>query len=339
MVGSHHIHQIANAVKRICEGKIVSLTGEKNEIKLCMPKINQNRVIGITQILEGCLGNCTYCMTRYAKGGLFSYPKEKIIENVKNDLKNGCREIWLTSQDNGAYGLDEGNAELPGLLNEIASLKGKFFLRLGMMNPNHALNILDKLIECYKNDKMFKFLHVPLQSGSDKVLRDMNREYKSKDFIKIIKKFKKEFPNLTISTDIIAGYPTEKEGDFYDTLNVIREIRPSVLNISKFWPRQKTTAAKLEQLDANVIKKRATEAMNIHREIAFEENKKMIGWQGACLVDRHGFGDTFLARNTGYKLIILRGKNLLGKFLNVKITRAMPHYVFAEIADEKTGDI
>lgn len=333
LVGSHNIHEIAKAVKKISERKIVSLTGKKNEIKLCMPKINQNKIIGITQILEGCLGNCSYCITRYAKGRLFSYPKEKIIENVKNDLKNGCKEIWLTSQDNAAYGLDNGKNELPELLNEIISLKGKFFLRLGMMNPNNLSNILDKLIECYKSDKMFKFLHIPLQSGSDKVLRDMNREYKTKDFIKIIKKFKKEFPSLAISTDIIVGYPTETEKDFKDTLAIIREIKPSILNISKFWPRDGTEAAKLKQLDANVIKKRAIEAMNIHKEIALEGSKRMIEWKGICLVDKHGFEDTFLARNIDYRLLILKGKNLLGKFLNVKIARATPHYVFADIID------
>lgn len=334
LTGSHHIHEIRNAIKKIYEGKIACLTGQKNEVKLCMPKISKNKIIGITQILEGCLGNCSYCITRHAKGGLFSYPQERIIENIRNDLKNGCKEIWLTSQDNAAYGVDGGEAKLPELLNEIFNLNRKFLVRVGMMNPNHALKILDELVECYKNEKMFKFLHVPLQSGSDKVLKDMGREYKASDFIRIIKKLKEEFPNLTLSTDIIAGYPTETERDFQETLKVIRETKPDILNISKFWPREKTEAAKLEQLDAQEVKGRATEAMEIHRIIALEENRKMINWQGMCLVDRHGFDDTYLARNRDYNLIALNGKNLLGKFLNARIKEATPHYLFGDVIEK-----
>lgn len=334
LVGSHYIHNIANAVKKISERKIVSLIGQKDEVKLCMPKINKDRVIGITQILEGCAGKCSYCITRNAKGSLFSYPKEKIIKNVINDINNGCKEIWFTSQDNAAYGIDEGKASLPGLLNETLSLRGKFFLRLGMMNPNHALKILDELVECYKNEKMFKFLHIPLQSGSNKVLGDMNRDYKVQDFIKITKRFKKEFPALTISTDIIVGYPTETEKDFHETLSVIKDVKPGVLNISRFWPRNGTEAAKLKQLKANAAKKRATELMNLHSKIALEESKKVIDWQGICLIDKHGFDNTWLARNGDYKLIVLKGKNLLGKFHNVEIKSATPHYLFADLIEK-----
>jgi MiaB-like tRNA modifying enzyme len=334
LIGSHYLHEIRNAIKKISQGKIVCLRGQKNEVKLCVPKINKNKVIGITQILEGCLGNCSYCITRQAKGRLFTYPQEKIIENIRNDLKNGCKEIWLTSQDNAAYGLDEGKAKLPELLNEIFNLKGKFFVRLGMMNPNHVLKILDELVECYKNEKMFKFVHIPLQSGSDKVLNDMEREYRASDFIRIIKKFRKEFSNITLSTDIIVGYPTETEKDFQETLKIIREAKPDILNISKFWPREKTEAAKLEQLDAKEVKGRATEAMEIHKIIALEENRKMINWRGMCLVDRHGFDNTYLARNRDYKLIALNGKNLLGRFLNAKIKAVTPHYLFGDVIEK-----
>lgn len=331
LVGSHHMSEIAKAVRELSKRKIVCLIGQKNEIKLCMPKINTNKIIGITQILEGCVGNCSYCITRYAKGRLFSYPKEQVIKNVKNDLQNGCKEIWLTSQDNAAYGLDEEKADLPSLLNKVIELRGRFLLRLGMMNPNHLMQILEEMIECYKKEKMFKFLHIPLQSGSNKILKDMKRDYKKEEFVKIVKKFREEFPAITISTDVIVGYPTEREADFQDTLQIIRDTKPSVLNISKFWPREGTEAAKLGQLSVDKSKKRAIDLMNLHKSIAFEENKKSVGWQGMCLVDKYGFENTWLARNINYNLIILKGENLIGKFLNVKVTKAMPHYLFADV--------
>jgi MiaB-like tRNA modifying enzyme len=246
LVGSHNIHSICNVVKKIIGKQRSELIEQKNEIKLCMPKLRQNGVIGITQILEGCLGECAYCITRYAKGRLFSYPQEKILQNIKQDLQNGCKEVWLTSQDNAAYGIDNGDYALPELLNQILSLKGRFMLRLGMMNPNHVLKIMNDLLECYRNEKMFKFLHLPLQSGSNKVLRDMKRQYGTEDFSKIVDAFKERFPSLTLSTDVIVGYPTETDEDFKKTLGAISKVKPNILNISKFWAHEGTEANKLK---------------------------------------------------------------------------------------------
>ena len=174
IIGSHYIHKIPSTIKKMTSGKKIEKAGIANEMKLCMPKIKQNKIIGITQILEGCTGNCSFCITKKAKGELFSYPESMIIKNIKYDIATGCKEIWLTSQDNAAYGLDKGEYKLVKLLNKITNIKGKFLIRIGMMNPNHVLNILEDLIQCYYSEKIFKFLHIPLQSGSDKILEDMN---------------------------------------------------------------------------------------------------------------------------------------------------------------------
>lgn len=337
LVGSHNIHEICKAVRKISEGKAAEFIEKKNEIKLCMPRLRQNSVIGITQILEGCVGECAYCITRFAKGKLFSYPLEKIVQNIKQDLEAGGKEIWLTSQDNAAYGLDKGkgNYMLPKLLDEIIELKGKFMLRLGMMNPNHVLNILDELLECYENEKMFKFLHLPLQSGSNNVLKDMKRQYKVEDFLKIVEKFRKRFPSLTLSTDIIVGYPTETDSDFRRSVEIVKETKPQVLNISKFWPRQGTGASMLKEMDAEIVKARATELMQLHEKIALYEHEKMVGKECECLVDKKGFENTWLAHNLNYKLIVVKGNNLLGKFLKVKIVKAKPHYLIGKIIENK----
>jgi len=257
LLGIHHIKDICKLIRKIYENNYHKdeFLAENQEEKLCLPKIPCRNKIGITQLSEGCLGNCSFCITKIVKGKLFSYPEARILENIQNDLKAGCREIWLTSQDNASYGLPE-KRKLLELMKKILALKGKFIIRLGMMNPENVLPILQELIEIYKNKKMKKFLHLPLQSGSNRILRLMNRKYSVEDFLFIVKKFKEEIPDLFLSTDIIVGFPGEEEKDFQASLNIIKEIKPQQLNISKFWTRKGTEAEKMKQIDKSIIKER-----------------------------------------------------------------------------------
>ena len=331
LLGSHHVNEVIKAVNSLLEGKPIHLISKQEEIHLCKPKSYKNRIIGITQISEGCMGDCSYCIVRLAKGFLNSYPAENIIKNIQNDLDSGCREIWLTSQDCSAYGLDKPQKKifLPDLLKSILAIKGKFQLRLGMSNPNHILPILDELSEIYKNPKMFKFLHIPLQSGSDKVLKEMNRRYKSEDFVKIIKKLRKKIPDITVSTDIIVGYPTESEEDFEETIELLRETRPDIINIARFWPMPGTKASALTGLPQKVIMERTQKLMALHKRIALENNSKWIGWTGKALDDENNFGNLYTARDDSYKHIIVQSKErILGKTVEVRIVRADAHHLF-----------
>jgi len=311
------------------EKQLEEFVKKKKEIKLLLPKFTSDKQ-GITQISEGCLGNCNFCITRFAKGSLFSYPEERIIENVRNDLSKGCKEIWITSQDNAAYGLDEGKQNLPELLEKITQLKYFFKLRIGMMNPNNVLTILPELIEEYKNKKIYKFLHLPVQSGSNKILKAMNRFYTKEDFIKIVDAFRKEIPEINISTDIITGYPGETEEEWKETIELIKETRPDILNITKFWPRKLTPLAKKKQ--EKTASKRAKQLMSLHLSINEEKNKKFIGKIENVLVYDKGWEGTFLARDKDYRQIIVKSeKNILNRFIKVKITEAKPHYLIGRI--------
>lgn len=313
--------------------KALKYLTQRNEVKLNLPKISDKKFIGITQISEGCLGECAYCITRFAKGKLFSYPREEIVKSVKQDLNSGAKEIWLTSQDCANYGNDNGGHELPKLLNDILKIKSKFYLRVGMMEPNNVLKILPDLIEIYKENRMFKFLHLPVQSGSDKILKAMKRKYKVKDVLKIVKEFRNVFPDAHLSTDVIVGFPKETEKDFQQTYNLIKEIKPETINVSKFWSRQMTRAAKMpSQIDTDTKKARAIKILKLHKDICNENQKKFLNTEHKVLVDSRGFENTWLARDKNYKLFAVHSReNILGKIVNVKVTRVTPHYLISDI--------
>ena len=254
--------------------------------------------------------------------------KEK---DAKNALSEGVREIWLTSQDCGCYGMDT-RTNLPGLLRRVCALEGEYMIRVGMMNPNHALSFLDELVDAYKNPRVYKFLHVPVQSGDDIVLKDMNRFYTVKDFTKIVKEFRKEIPKITISTDIIAGFPTEDDVSFQRSLELLEDIRPDVLNISRFWVRPGTEAAKMKQLHGRVTNQRSRRVAEAFNAIALANNRRWIGWEGSVLVSEKGKRGDYCARNYAYKPVILKDKrDIMGRFLNVRISDATKNDLRGEI--------
>lgn len=243
-----------------------SISSKKNEKRISLPRIRKIKDIAIINIAQGCVSNCSYCSVKFARGSLKSYEIKDIVREVKKAARDGCKKIYITSQDNGCYGFDI-KTNLPKLLKEIIKVKGDFRIRVGMANPGHVIKFLPKLIQVYKSDKIIKFLHIPVESGSDAVLKDMNRNYKVKDFKKIIHRFRKEIPGIDISTDIICGYPSETERDFRETSRLIKEVKPDVLNISKFGSRPGTKAAKLKQLPSQVIKGRSVMLTKLWRSM------------------------------------------------------------------------
>jgi len=338
-LGINHIKDVLNLIKdwqenQLNEKKQQAYLSERFEEKLILPKVPQNKIISITQIAEGCSGNCSYCKTRLAKGNLRSYPQEDIVKSIENDLQNGVKEVWLTSQDNAAYGIDRSKkSELPELLKRILALKHRFKLRLGMANPNNILPILDELIEIYKNKKMFKFLHIPVQSASNSVLKHMNRYYTIEDAGKIIKKFRKEIPDITIATDIIVGYPTETEEDHKKNLEFIKNYKPDILNLSKFSSHKQTPAGKLKVLPKSIVRKRTKELMQLHRETARENKTKFLGKIIKVLVDKRVPNTEKLhqARDDNYNLVIVKcDKADLRKEIKVKITNLGLHTIIGE---------
>jgi MiaB-like tRNA modifying enzyme len=297
--------------------------------KLGKKRVLKNSVVGIVPVSEGCRwGRCGFCIVPFTRGRFVSHPLDKIMEEASRLISMGVKEIWLTSQDMGSYGLDLGRNMLPQLVNSIASLPGEFWIRIGMMNPIYLKPILRELAEAYLHPKVYKFLHLPVQSGSDKILRAMNRGYTTSTFREIIEYMKSRISELTVSTDIIVGYPGEDEEDFEETIKLIREIEPDSVNISKFFPRPHTPSEKLPQLDPRIIKERSRYITKVATEIAYKKNLKWIGWTGVALIDEIGEKGEAIARNIYYKPIVLKdecGHILLGRKIEVEVVDAKPH--------------
>ena len=320
LLGPEDLNRTVETVKAAIKG-VQSIHLEGTILpNLLFPRIRRNQIIGIVKISSGCLGNCTFCQVKIAKGELTSYSPISINSEVKVALKNGCKEIWLTSQDNGCYGKDIGT-DLVSLSNSILSIKGDFKIRLGMMNPEYVHNMIDKLMSVLRDEKFFKFLHLPVQCGSNLVLKAMRRTHTVEDFINSVKRFRHDFPLSTLSTDIIVGYPTETEEDFQKTINLIKEIKPDIVNISKYGARPGTQSERMLQLDSRIVKARSKELHRIVQDTTLLNNVQWIGWRGKVLIDEKVRG-AVVGRNFAYRPVIIKKQITLGKVLDIEVINA-----------------
>ena len=227
LLGPNSIGKTLEVIRSTLDGKKVVELQDSDIRKVGLPKIRLNPAIGIVEIASGCMSECTFCQTKLAKGDLQSYRIGDIVRQVNTELSDGCSEIWLTSTDNGCYGFDI-DTNLPEMINSVSDIPEKFFIRVGMMNPMYMPRIRNELLKSFESNKIFKFLHIPVQSGSDKVLNDMKRGHTAKTFRDTVEKFRNKFPNFSISTDIIVGFPTETEDDFEQTLRLLEQTRPDL---------------------------------------------------------------------------------------------------------------
>jgi threonylcarbamoyladenosine tRNA methylthiotransferase CDKAL1 len=329
LIGTKQIHNVVAVVEEALNDNVIHAleTGEMPPLNL--PKVRKNPVVEIIPINRGCLSACTFCKTKEARGNLQSYPVQEIVTLASNAVQQGVKEIWLTSQDTFCYGFDLGT-NLAFLVEHLIQIPGKFKIRIGMGNPVHLKNIKDQLFPLLKQEKVFKFLHIPAQSGSNKVLKDMRRGNTNEEFLSFVQEIKSMIPNVTLATDIIVGYPTETDDDHWQTLETMKKTSIPVMNISRFWPRPGTPAAKLKQLAGDVVKHRSKIITDIHQNISRLDNEKWVGWEGEVLVDEQGDGQ-WLARNDAYKQIILQGDFQLGQWVRVKVTKALTYGLIGEV--------
>ena len=293
-----------------------------------LPKFSR-RLIFTVPIAEGCRGSCAYCIVRVARGPLRSYRPEAIVRAVKGAVEKGAREVRLTAQDTGVYGLDIGT-NLAELLQAICAIKGRFMIRVGMMNPDAALRILDELLEAYEDPKVYKFVHLPVQTGDDELLKAMGRRYTVQDFLTVVDAFRKRFPELSLATDIMVGLPGEDEEAFERTMALLKRVRPDKTHVARYTPRPHTRAASMPEQVPEPEKKHRSRLMSaLALRIGLERNKALVGKRLRCLVLEEGREVGQLeARSMNYKPVYFKGPRcLLGEFLELDIIGAGPYFL------------
>lgn len=208
-----------------------------------------------------------------------------------------------------------------------------------MMTPNLVMDIQESLIAAFGSDKIFKFVHLPVQSGDNTVLKNMNRFYTIQEFKEIVEIFRGEFPDLTLATDVIVGFPGETKQAFQNTMDLLKTIKPDVVNVSKFFARPKTAALDIKEgiVDKEEIKQRSSVMSELTKKLSSERNKRWIGWTGKILVDEKGkVSNSWMGRNFAYKPIIVNSeKNLLGKIVTVEVSETFGTYLKGEAIKEQ----
>ncbi len=329
LISPDNIHKVDLAIKSALRNEKVVLIGKNgiDKSKLCEVKLRlRENAIAIVSISEGCVGRCSFCATRFARGRLRSFSIESIVEEVRQCVRMGFKEIQLTSQDTGAYGLDRGRHMLPELLERISEIEGDFRVRVGMMNPHHAVKMLDDLINAFSSPKIYKFVHVPVQSGDNEVLRHMMRDHTVEDYVEVVRAFRKAFDDVMVSTDIIVGYPTETEDAFWRSYELLRETEPDIVNITRFSKRPFTPASKLKDIPDWIKKERSRKLTKLARGIGLRRNRRFIGRKLRVLITKRGKGETFMARAESYRPVILK-EGEIGTFVEAKIVDCAFNYL------------
>jgi len=290
--------------------------------------------IGILPIARGCMSNCSYCITKFATGRIDSPPVAENVEKARALVHAGASEIRVTGQDTGVYGWDEGERKLPELLDRICAIEGDFRVRLGMANPGGVHGIHEELAEVFAdNEKLYNFIHLPVQSGSDDVLEEMRRQHRVEKFREVVETFDDRLAHWTLSTDFIVGFPTETDADHEQSMELLDEVRPEKINVTRFSKRPGTDAAEMKGLGGQTKKDRSKAMSELKMDVVGEAYQSMVGERHEVLVVEEGTGGSVKCRDGAYRQLIVQHASdhgvEPGDFLTVEVTGAQSVYAFA----------
>ncbi|XP_071451029.1 threonylcarbamoyladenosine tRNA methylthiotransferase [Hetaerina americana] len=333
VIGVQQIDRVVEVVEETLKGNTVRLLKSKREkgrgrlggAPLDLPKVRRNPLVEIIPINTGCLNQCTYCKTKHARGELGSYPPEEIVARAEQCFEEGVRELWLTSEDTGAYGRDIG-ASLPELLHRLTDIIPEgCMMRVGMTNPPYILEHLKEMAVVLSHPRVYSFLHIPVQSGSDSVLADMKREYCRADFENVVDFLKERVPGITIATDIICGFPTETEADFAETMDLCKKYKFPSLFINQFFPRPGTPAARMPRLLPAEVKRRTRELSEFFQSYQPYAHK-VSEVQDILVTELSHDKQHYVGHNKFYEQVLVpKDPDLLGRMVTVKIVAAQKH--------------
>ena len=319
------VSKILEAIDAAERGEARVFSGGKDKGDL--PRVYTAPILRIPA-QDGCVGSCNFCQTKIARPKLKSLTLRQIKRWVEEGIKRGAKEIQITGQDTGAYGMDIGT-DLPAMLREILSVEGDFMIRLGMINPAHAKRFLPELLKILENPKFYKFLHIPVQTGSETVREDMERLHTVADFEHVVEKLRENFPDLTLSTDIIVGYPTESVEDYEKTKELLMRISPDIVNISKYSSRRGTGASLMKKIPTQEVKRRSKELSEIVHELTKKRNSRYLGQEADVLITE--LQKTPTGRTRNYKQVCINSDLELGKWVRAKIVDNNHGSLFGEL--------
>jgi threonylcarbamoyladenosine tRNA methylthiotransferase CDKAL1 len=261
--------------------------------------------VGIVQLAQGCAGQCTYCITRVARGPLKSFTQEEILAQVRAFVQSGTYEIQLTAQDVSAWGMDIGQS-LPHLLVGLDKIPGRHRIRVGMMNPATVREQTGDLIEAFAGDHIFRFIHLPVQSGSDAVLTRMGRGYTVAEFEKIVRSFREQYPGITVATDMIVGFCGETTADFSASVDLIRRVKPAKVNVTRYSRRPFTPIAREKDYPDHIKKDRSRIMNSVAEEVYASLNAVQLGKTVPFMVTESLRKGSVMARSPEYTGIVIR---------------------------------
>ncbi len=322
LVSPQNSHRVWEAVES--DRRVILLGGVRDTRWMPLPRVE--RAVATIMIQEGCLGDCSFCITKKARRTLRSYPPDLIVERVRELVERGAREIRLTGQDTAAYGVDlPGRPTLVDLLWSILDrVKGEYRVRVGMMTPEMALRLIDDLIEAYRDERVYKFFHIPVQSGSDKVLRIMNRNYTVSDYIAMAESIRGAYPDSMLATDIIVGHPGEDEEDFQATLHLVERLEFDRVHVAQYTLRPHTRSAAMPQLPDSVKKERSKRLMKLVERVGLKRHSRYKGRVVRALVAGRAYrrGSAVARLDNYYPVIIPDRPGLAGSWVLIRVEDA-----------------
>ena len=325
--GTHNIHHLPNLIKKIEEtrDRVVEVWDEEEGLIPDLPSQRESEHSAWISIIQGCDNFCTYCIVPYVRGRERSRPVESIVDEAKRLAEDGVKEITLLGQNVNSYGNDlDKEITFPKLLEELNKVEK--LKRIRFMT-SHPRDFSDALLENIKNlDKVANHIHLPVQSGSNKVLKEMNRGYTREYYIERVKKIQEEIPGAAVSTDFIVGFPGESEEDFEKTIELVKELNFDMAYTFIYSQRSGTPAARRDdQVEEEVKKERLKRLMDLQNKISYDKNQKLIGTTQEILVTGPSNNDPeiYEGRTSTNKICFIeKNEELIGEIVKVKIEAA-----------------
>lgn len=317
--------RIIDAVREMeAGGRLVALEGSRDTSWMPPPSLVDR--VATFMVVEGCLGDCSFCISKVARRQVKSYSPRIIVERVQEAVARGAREVRITGLDVAVYGRDlPGRPTLADLLSMILDrVEGEYRIRVGMMTPDQVMDYVDDLLDVYRDERVYKYFHIPVQSGDDEVLRIMNRYYTVGEFKWLHSRIKSRYPDSMFATDIIVGHPGETEEAFENTVRLVEELRFEKVHLAQYSIRPHTRAAAMPQIPDHVKKRRSTRLARIIERIGLEINSRYVGARVRGLVAERAYrGGSVVARLDNYTPLILRGgAELLGRRVEAVVDEA-----------------